>query len=106
MSHLDNPQINSRNRAILYRNMILLGEKARCEYMSDITGAAAPHFDWPNRHRLARVVRGRLISPGDWSKWNGGAGWRSAAGHAANVGTNTSDAGGLRRAAIRHGGLT
>jgi hypothetical protein len=37
---------------------------------SDITGAAAPHFDWPNRHRLARVVRGRLISPGEWSRWN------------------------------------
>ena len=47
-------------------------------------------------------------APGEWSRWNvvklavapawpGEAGRRSAAGHAANAGTNTSGAGGLYR---------
>src|SRR5262249_23572219 len=52
-------------------------------------------------------VRGQVISPAEWSRWNvslrlavapawpGGAGRRSAAGHAANAGTNTSGAGSL-----------
>ena len=39
---------------------------------SDITGAAAPHFDWPNRHRLARVVREDQSALGEWSRWNVG----------------------------------
>jgi hypothetical protein len=47
------------------------------------------------------------LAPTEWSRWDvslrlavalsvaGGAGWRSAAGHAAKAGTNTSGAGGL-----------